>query len=177
MGRPSDLQLNTFKEWMQRPTMGNVYLAGDDKDVWFKTAREDLLTVWRPDSAFSVTSTLSSKIIYIYHSLIGARVHVGLVALASFCYYSVLITSQAADGRDYLRNSVVYQDDKAFKLLKAVATLMASMLPIVGIIVLYQIKEMPLRLGVIAIFTATFSLCLNLITTATVKDIFQATAT
>jgi len=30
---------------------------------------------------------------------------------------------------------------------------------------------------VIASFTAVFSLCLNLITTATVKDIFQATAT
>jgi hypothetical protein len=89
----------------------------------------------------------------------------------------LLIVSQAADKRDYLRNSVVYEDHKAFKLFKAVATLAASMLPVVGIIVLHQIGSMSTRLAVIAAFTAAFSLCLNLITTATVKDIFQATAT
>ena len=86
MGRPSDLQLNAFREWMERPTMGNVYLTGEDRRIWFETEREDLLTVWRPDSSYSVTSTLSNKIIYIYHSLIGARVHVSLALLTTYLF-------------------------------------------------------------------------------------------
>jgi hypothetical protein len=178
MGRPSDLQLALFKQWMKRPTLGNVYLSGDDKDIWFESEKDDLITVWRPDSSYSVTSTLSKKLVYYYHRFIGARIHVSAKTGFVCSVLACLIPSfQAADEREYIGNSVVYQDDRVFKVLKALATVTASLLPIVGIVVLYQIQSMSIRLAVIAAFTAGFSLCLNLITTATVKDIFQATAT
>jgi hypothetical protein len=64
--------------------MGNVYLSGDDKNVWFESEREDLITVWRADSAYTVTSSLSHKILYWYHRLIGARIHVSSPPLSTF---------------------------------------------------------------------------------------------
>ncbi|KAM0271382.1 hypothetical protein ACHAQH_009129 [Verticillium albo-atrum] len=50
------------------------------------------------------------------------------------------------------------------------------MFPIVAIISLYFIKTLPVRLGVIGGFTLFFALVLDKATTASVKDIFSATA-
>ena len=46
----------------------------------------------------------------------------------------------------------------------------------VSIIVLYVIHDMATRLGLLALFTAIFSLCLTVATKAKVTEIFAATA-
>ena len=61
--------------------------------------------------------------------------------------------------------------------MKTLATLIACILLMASIAVLYTIHDMPLRIGVTAIFTCVFALFLNGTTDAKVKDIFSATAT
>lgn len=57
-----------------------------------------------------------------------------------------------------------------------VATLLSSLLPVVSIVVLYLVHSMPARLGIIAAFTAGFSVVLSIITSASRIDNFAATA-
>ena len=53
---------------------------------------------------------------------------------------------------------------------------LSSLLPIVSIIVLYIVESVPKRLGIVAIFTAAFSLTLTIITMAKRPEISAATA-
>jgi hypothetical protein len=50
------------------------------------------------------------------------------------------------------------------------------MLPIIATVVLYFVHNMGKRLGIIAAFTALFSLALALLTRATMQEVFAATA-
>jgi zinc transporter ZupT len=56
------------------------------------------------------------------------------------------------------------------------ATTLSSLLPIVSIVVLYVVHSMPARLGIIAGFTAGFSLIVSIIMSATRSENFAATA-
>lgn len=40
-----------------------------------------------------------------------------------------------------------------------------------------MIQNMTIRLGIIALLTGVFSICMNWVTSASMKDIFSATAT
>ena len=53
---------------------------------------------------------------------------------------------------------------------------LSLLLPIVSIIVLYLVESVPKRLGIVAIFTAVFSLTPTIITTAKRTEISAATA-
>jgi hypothetical protein len=57
-----------------------------------------------------------------------------------------------------------------------IATMLSSLLPIVSIVVLYFVHSSPSRLGIIAGFTAVFSLAISLVTNATRVENFAATA-
>lgn len=88
----------------------------------------------------------------------------------------MLTLGQREETASHLQNTIRYRDEGTYRVLKTLTTLVACLLPIGGIAVLYVIETMPGRLGAIAIFTALFSFSLNLITTASTKDIFAATA-
>jgi hypothetical protein len=53
---------------------------------------------------------------------------------------------------------------------------LASLLPIASIVVLYYVRSMPKRLGIISGFTATFSFVLGLVTNSHMVDVFAASA-
>lgn len=57
-----------------------------------------------------------------------------------------------------------------------VATMLSSLLPIVSIVVLYLVHSTPARLGIIAGFTALFSIAVSLVTSAARVENFAATA-
>jgi hypothetical protein len=69
-----------------------------------------------------------------------------------------------------------YSDRTITKLSSLVATVLSSVLPIVGVIVLYFVENTLARIGIIAGMTALFSLCLALLTAASKSEIFAATA-
>lgn len=69
-----------------------------------------------------------------------------------------------------------YSDSHLLTLINLAGTMIASLFPISAIIVLSFITKMPVRLGVVAIFTAAFSLSLSLVTHARRIEIFAATA-
>jgi len=57
-----------------------------------------------------------------------------------------------------------------------VTATLACVLPVASIALLYAVESMSKRLGIIAALTALFSVCLALMTSAGMADIFAATA-
>ena len=70
----------------------------------------------------------------------------------------------------------VYNDAHLEAPAHIISTILASLLPVIAIVVLYVINDMAKRLGLIAVFTTVFSACLAALTRANRFDTFAATA-
>jgi hypothetical protein len=57
-----------------------------------------------------------------------------------------------------------------------IGTIISALLPILSVVVLYCVKNMWVRLGLVAMFTVLFSLVLSLIAPAKRIEVFAATA-
>jgi hypothetical protein len=68
------------------------------------------------------------------------------------------------------------KDDRVFKLTMWIISLIASMMPVISIVILIKMKALNSRLGVIAAFNALLSVCLLVFTDARRTDVFSVTA-
>ncbi|KAK4197119.1 hypothetical protein QBC40DRAFT_286026, partial [Triangularia verruculosa] len=121
------------------------------------TVLEDLTSLAVPSEEQSFTNSFTVGLVHLYHKFIGRHIH-------------------TADKREFLPNTIRYTNEGIFRVLKLLCTLVASLLPVLGIFVLNRIKTMESRIGAVAAFTALFSFSLSLLTSAHVKDVFAATA-
>jgi len=72
-------------------------------------------------------------------------------------------------------NFVHYSDVKLLRGIKLAVTVVASLLPIVSIVVLCSIVGLKKRLGMIGLFTTMFSMSLGVMTSGKPIEIFAAT--
>lgn len=75
-----------------------------------------------------------------------------------------------------LHGQVVYDEGTLVRITKLMVTALASLLPIVSIVILYFVKSMKARLGIIALFNVLTSFSLAFFTTARRTDIFAVAA-
>lgn len=78
--RPNRRNLMSLNEWMQRDTMGNVYLSGIDRFIWKDTALSELVTLESPSSGDITTSRFTVGLVHLYHVVIGRYIHVSKFA-------------------------------------------------------------------------------------------------
>ncbi|KAL1628562.1 hypothetical protein SLS56_005794 [Neofusicoccum ribis] len=101
--------------------------------------------------------------------------------------FSHLVTERGAEawfrfGLDRLskpspvHGMVAYEESTLHRLTYLVATALASLLPIVSIVVLYFVGSMEARLGIIAAFNVLTSFCLAFFTAAKRTDVFAVAA-
>ena len=62
-------------------------------------------------------------------------------------------------------------------LWRSLGTLIASLLPILAILALYFEQNTLKRIGITVAFTSTFGICLILFTSASIREVFTASAT
>ncbi|VUC29070.1 unnamed protein product [Clonostachys rosea] len=153
--QPPQGQVDSLNDWMRRPTRGNMYLKGSDGELWKDAKLNELMTMEQPTSDDTSTSTI--RVVKLYHSIIGQFIH-------------------DEPDEQHMKNTIVYRNNGAIRVVRGAKTLVACMIPILGIVVLYYVKHQGARLGVIAAFTAIFSVTLSTFTPAAIKDIFSATA-
>jgi hypothetical protein len=77
---------------------------------------------------------------------------------------------------DLESNIFLYRDSHFHHIANIVGTLISSLIPIGSIVVLYFVTDMPIRLAIVSLFTAVFSIALSLVTSAKRVEIFAATA-
>ncbi|OAL40535.1 hypothetical protein AYO20_00271 [Fonsecaea nubica] len=73
-------------------------------------------------------------------------------------------------------NFAEYSDTAITQAANLLGTVLASLLPVVAIIVLYLIEGMGIRLGLVAIFSALFSTCLWFLNDGKLIEVFSATS-
>lgn len=77
---------------------------------------------------------------------------------------------------DQESNLFHYSDSHVLGAIDMLGTAIASMAPLISIVVLYFIKDLGVRLGVLCAFTLAFSVSLSVVTKARRIEIFAATA-
>lgn len=163
---PSKHDAEIMREWYlrkDRADLGGRPLIGDDRSTWgdIETSEDgteihtskhssDLIAINGSSSDYDeATFWLANKFIPNWHEKFWSRRHAGIQA---------------------------YPQSYLYRFTSVVATLLSSLLPVVSIVVLYLVHSMPARLGIIAAFTAGFSVVLSIITSASRIDNFAATA-
>ncbi|KAI0834736.1 hypothetical protein F5Y06DRAFT_306613 [Hypoxylon sp. FL0890] len=69
-----------------------------------------------------------------------------------------------------------YSDIKIRAVVHTLGSVMSTVVPIISIVVLYLVESMPLRLGLVCIFSVIFSVAMSLVTNARRVEIFAAAA-
>lgn len=152
---PRAYNLETLRSCLRDANLPD-YLLGQDSDIWEDPdLRSDLVALDATKDEDSMTVWIAAHLVAPFHKLVGKHL------------------VRPADDSAGLYN---YSDGAITKLSSLVATVLSSVLPIVGVIVLYFVKNTLARIGIIAAMTALFSLCLALLTSAKKSEIFAATA-
>lgn len=152
---PRAYNLETLRSCLRDAKLPD-YLLGQDSDIWDDPLlRDDLIARDFSKEEDSMTVWIAANLVAPFHQVVGR--------------YLVSPSDDSAG----LYN---YSDGAITKLSSLVATVLSSVLPIAGVIVLYFVKNTLARIGIIAGMTALFSLCLALLTSAKKSEIFAATA-
>ncbi|MCJ1246402.1 hypothetical protein MMC30_003609 [Trapelia coarctata] len=161
--KPNAYDLDFFRDWLQRPNMGNFPLRGLDRHMWSADHEADLIAIQPRQTADPFSMWFINTFIPLFHRTVG--------------YHLKACPNPAkALPADASAEICQYSEKKLFKLLDMLITVVASLLPISSIVILYLVSSMVARLGIVVGFTAVFSLCLTLVTQARRVEIFAATS-
>jgi len=136
--------------------MGNFPIISTDRDAWNKETEYDLITVGETVYSDTFSRWVSESLIPTYHSVFGK-------------HFKDPVSWDQASGLSW------YSDTRIKMAVDIFATVVSSLFPVVSIVALYCVHRMSVRLGIIAAFTAFFSLCLALMTRASRVEIFAST--
>ncbi|CAG8952589.1 hypothetical protein HYFRA_00009695 [Hymenoscyphus fraxineus] len=157
--RAHDLQ--SLRDWIQRPQMGNYPLIGADRHTWGSLdspidPQTDLITLAPPTHNDIFTHWFFETIIPLLHRLPYAW--------------------SRAKEPDVESGIIMYRDEKMQRYTAFLTTVVASLLPTVAIVVLYCVQEMRVRLGLIVGFTMVFTACLVVFTAGRRGEVFAASS-
>ncbi|KAI0527818.1 hypothetical protein F5B22DRAFT_5248 [Xylaria bambusicola] len=160
---PHVKMLRDLREWIRRPEMGFIHITSKDWETWDYYDVADLVT-FENSAMDRFTSLVTYTIIDVYHRLIGRHIHRAREG-------TVLPLNYQDD-----RHTVTYSHKSIVRFTQAFTVLIACTLPIAAIVVLYNVRDMPTRIGVIAALTGLFSTSMSILTMASLQEIFAATA-
>ncbi|KAJ4299785.1 hypothetical protein N0V90_005031 [Kalmusia sp. IMI 367209] len=155
---PNSWDLRYIQHFLSSDTMGPLCLIGEDSDIWGSVQnptshRHDLVTLKsrRQDDAF--TRLVAENAVYLFKCGLGrfkpsSRKH-GIVG---------------------------YEDSSVRKLTRGISNVMASLIPILSIVVLHSISSPRAKLGVIIGFNFLISACLSAFTNAKRAEVFAVAA-
>jgi len=152
---PRSYNLRTLQSCLRDAALPD-YLLGRDSQIWEEPAhRGDLMSLDPSGGEDAMTVWISANLVAPFHTVLGKHL------------------VKPSDSVAGLYN---YSDRAITKISSLIATVLSSVLPIVGVIVLYFVADTLARIGIIAAMTALFSCCLALLTAAKKSEIFAATA-
>ncbi|KFY88323.1 hypothetical protein V500_06418 [Pseudogymnoascus sp. VKM F-4518 (FW-2643)] len=154
---PRRYDIEFLRSWLQRPGMGSFPLLGIDGNSWNVEYEDDLVAVKARTAPDMFSTWFMETLVPAYHYFIGEK-------------FKKPIDEQASEGIYHYNESVLNAT------LSTLTTVVASVLPICSVLVQYFVQSNSLRLGLIVIFSALFSLALALMTSARKVEIFAATS-
>ena len=151
--------------------MGSFPLHGLDRSSWDPSHENDLVAINSRRAPDRFTRWFTDSFIPTYHALIGQKLKVRLSS-----------SSNLSDPEDQQRTAPLnpgiykYEESTMRLIVHCLTTVIASLLPLCSVVVLYVIDHNGLRIGMIVVLSACFSMALVLMTNARQIEIFAATS-
>ncbi|KAJ4377234.1 hypothetical protein N0V83_000057 [Neocucurbitaria cava] len=157
---PGKWDLHHLQEYLQTPEMGSLLaLTGADARVWGSMAK--------PKSHAPDLITLRPR----------AKKDPFSVWAAENTIFNLLKCGCARFMKPSRVHGVVgYEDGTIYRITYGITNVLASLIPIVSIVVLYRVHSMPAKLGIIAAFNVLVSICLMAFANAKRAEVFAVTA-
>ncbi|ORY12689.1 hypothetical protein BCR34DRAFT_482138 [Clohesyomyces aquaticus] len=157
LDHPTTHNLQTLRSWFERPLMGSFPLYGLDRTSWDKEHEEDLVCLRTQKPPDVLSRIFSHSVIPTVHHLLPAKLKRPV--------------------SEHLGTGLYEYNDSTIRSFARVATVViASVLPLCSVVILYVVRSNGLRLGIIIVLSALFSLALALMTNARNIEIFAATS-
>lgn len=158
---PKKQSLEILRDWLRRPGYGNSFLQGFERRTWEDVEPADMVVLQKDieDHDDPLTRWLLRVIPGFFHDRWGHR-------------WKVAVRDQERGDQELF----VYKDSNFAKFTTAVTTFLSTVFPVVSIFVLYYVKAMVARLGLILAFTSLFSLALLIVSRVRRVEIFMATS-
>ena len=170
---PDENSLKELRKFLQerRP------LVGLDRKAWDPLNQDDLVVIRRQQAETFVSRRVLRDLVPLYHEVIGKYCKVSapqLVAKGAL-RLSCVLNKKPVDEAP-LSRTCYYSSSHLLAIIDILGVVISSLLPISSIVALYFVPRTLQRLGIVAGFTAAFSICLKILTEARRIDIFAATA-
>ncbi|CZR55749.1 uncharacterized protein PAC_05637 [Phialocephala subalpina] len=149
--QPDAQDLHHLKQWLADPKGGDYSLDGIDSGLW--ESSDDLFALRERPDTDKLSEWVVQDMLPYYHRHLGR-----------------IFKRPDPEGD----SSVTYTENY---FLSAFVTILSSALIVVPVVVLHAVKLMNIRLGLLALFTVIFSLCVSALTNAKRGEVFVATAT
>lgn len=164
-----------FKEWLSSPRFGDVHLIGRDSDCWDRENDLMLLHAVYEKNRFAkiIVDLIIPIFLRVRHSKLVEKVFKDKDTSLPNNSNPPPPSSQPATEAGRIK------DFSAAVILTAadfIGTICACLLPVVSIVVLYLVKSMVVRLGLVALFSAVFSTCMWFLSDGGLVGIFAATS-
>lgn len=130
MAKPSQKNLDTLRDWLDRDGYGNIFLLGDTEGVWDKEkAVTDFMTF--QNTADGITESFSKWQVRVKRYLASAK-------KPKYHVYSLEDSSQAS-------------------VAHSVAIVISGVFPVLPVVILFFVPGLIVRLGLILVFTVGFA--------------------
>lgn len=155
VSRPSEHNLNLLRDWLQRPDHGNSFLRGIESKTWDveKGCADFIAMAPQPTEQDPFSKALYRIIPGFIHEHLGFRLK-----------------------KPDQHNIFEYGDSGLNRFARSMTTVLSALLPTLSIFVLYYVRNVPARLGLILAFTTIFAVALQLVSRARPAEVFAATA-
>lgn len=151
---PNKHDLRVLREWYSDPDFGGMFMPLPETNAWHEDVTEDLVALSaRKTDGDVFTGWITDTVMPRFHKIIGHRF-------------------KDRDENTLLYN---YRDSKFNSAANTISIILSSLFPPASIFALYYVKGQAIRLGLIMIFSAVFTGCLAVFTSAKRVEIFAAT--
>ncbi|KAK0658714.1 hypothetical protein QBC41DRAFT_308131 [Cercophora samala] len=156
---PQPSQLSALKDWLRDFKGGNSFLQSNEAFTWADPDPSSYLCLSAPvKETDPFTTFITEKILGAYHHFLGHRLGTGEVV-------------------DTETGHTSYSSSRISQASSLITTVLASILPVLTILVLNTLESTNARIAVTAAFTALFALVIAVFSDAKRIEIFAATAT
>ncbi|KAL8741247.1 MAG: hypothetical protein Q9190_006124, partial [Brigantiaea leucoxantha] len=153
--KPTSYEVGVLREWLHRPEGGDFFLKGREADTW-QIDSELVHLSGQESEKDRLTCMISDKIVPWFYRRWGYRV-------------------QPVDTGEW-DGVWEYSNERVAAIVTLISTVLASLLPISSMLVLNLFSDPVMRLVIIMLFTALFSVTLTVVSKSRRVDIFAATA-
>lgn len=168
--------MNYIQHWLS--TDGNkehVLLLGGDRDVWWETPLRDLVAIHAKEYEDAISEWITGHALDCYAWVFGGHSKKVWFAAVQVSLGSAYIHQRVKSGT-IMASTALYSRRHILRIVTFLAIGIASLMPILSIVLLSAIQSFNARLGVMALFTFMFCALFGIFTGPKKTELLAASA-